>query len=82
MISANFGASTRYVHSDLSLYTLVRVASNQDRPCDIVMIESLILGLDIIKPLCQKTTEGARIMKMVVSVVKIDWPTLELLPLT
>ena len=28
--------------------------------------DSLILRLEIINPLCQKTTEGARIMKMAV----------------
>ena len=32
------------------------------------MIKSLILRLDIIKPLCQKTTEGAGIMEMEVFV--------------
>ena len=58
MISAILGALTRYLHSDLSLYTRIGVAldnfnpikSDQDRPCDFVVIDSLILRLDIIKP--------------------------------
>ena len=42
---AIFGAVTRYVYSDLSIYTWVGIAliccrifeSNQDQPCDLVM---------------------------------------------
>ena len=40
------------------------------------MIDSLILRKDIIKPLCQKTNEGTRNMKMAVKLSKLylQWP--------